>query len=51
MTLKTIKISEENYRWLLQLAGELQKNYGRSISVDKALSELKEKKRRIIKIS
>jgi len=37
MTLKTIKISEENYRWLAQLSGELQKLLGKPVSLDKTL--------------
>ncbi len=41
MTTKPIKISEENYNWLLNVAGEMQKSEGRSISIDDALSSIK----------
>ncbi len=43
MTQKTIKISEENYRWLLNVAAEVQKNSGARASFDKAIDELKTK--------
>ncbi len=42
---KTIKISEENYEWLCELAGDLQKTEKRTISIDKALSKLYKKLR------
>ncbi len=45
MTSKTIKISEENYRWLLGLASELQKERGKLVSFDEAIEELKEDKK------
>lgn len=48
MEAKTIKISEENYRWLLHLAGELQKIYGKPVSFDNTLTELKKMKRKKI---
>ncbi|HLC84506.1 MAG TPA: hypothetical protein VJH22_01815 [Candidatus Nanoarchaeia archaeon] len=41
MDTKTIKISEDNYRWLMGVAGEIQQREGRSISIDKALSRLR----------
>ena len=44
MESKSIKVSKENYIWLLKLAGELQKNEERVISFDDAINELKEKK-------
>lgn len=44
MTSKTIKISEENYIWLLKLAAELQKKNNRPVSFDYALNSLKNKK-------
>lgn len=44
MAMKTIKVSEENYRWLLHLASELQKKHGRIVSFDVALNEIKGKK-------
>ncbi len=40
---KAIKVSEENYRWLSQLAGELQKMRGEPISLDEALGTLRSK--------
>lgn len=40
---KTIKISEENYGWLCELAGELQKTTKKPVSIDKALSILNQK--------
>ena len=45
MVSKTIKISEENCKWLLALATELQKQRARKISFDETLEELKEKKK------
>ncbi len=44
MEAKTIKISEENYRWLLNVAAELQKQQGRIITFDNALNELRRRK-------
>lgn len=41
MISKTIKISEENYIWLLQLAGELQRKHQKQITFDNTLSVLK----------
>ncbi len=40
MTSKTIKISEDNYRWLVELSGEIQKELGKPVSIDKALKTL-----------
>jgi predicted CopG family antitoxin len=37
MSTKTVKISEENYRQLTSIAGEMQRDEGRSVSVDEAL--------------
>ena len=42
--LRTIKISEENYKWLLRVASDLQKKKGEKISFDDTLKELKNKK-------
>jgi len=44
MTSKAIKISEENYKWLCREAGELQKESGEIISIDKFISKLKHRK-------
>lgn len=41
MTSKTIKISDENYRWLLHVVSELQKRKGKLVSFDEALDNLK----------
>lgn len=49
MESKTIKISKENYLWLLRLAAEMQKNSENLVSFDSALSKIrgsgKERKR------
>ncbi len=49
MESKTIKISEKNYRWLLNIAAELQKRKGNRMTFDDALEELKEKGEDIMK--
>lgn len=41
MESKTIKISKENYLWLLKLATEIQKNYHKPVSFDFVLENLK----------
>ena len=41
MESKSIKISEENYRWLLGLAAEMQKKYGGTVTFDDTLNEVK----------
>lgn len=46
MTLKSIKISDENYHWLSALAGELQQAEGRPVSLDETLRALRSKKLR-----
>lgn len=38
MTTKTVKISESNYKAICEYAGELQRNLGEPVSVDRALS-------------
>jgi len=40
---KAIKISEENYKWLLKIASDIQKKLGRLVSFDEALTEIKKK--------
>ena len=40
---KTIKIKEENYKWLLKIASDIQKKLGRPVSFDEALTEIKNK--------
>lgn len=44
MDSKTIKISKENYQYLLTLASELQKTYKRPVSFDETISVMKDKK-------
>lgn len=41
MESKVIKIAPENYRWLVRLAGDLQKKAERPVSIDEALKSLK----------
>ena len=40
MVYKTIKVSEEKYKWLLGIIAELQKERGRRISFDDALDNV-----------
>ena len=44
METKTIKISKENYLWLLKLSSELQKEHERPVSFDFVLTSFKEGK-------
>ncbi len=44
METKTIKISEVNYRRICEYAGELQKEIGKPVSVDKTLGTLLQRK-------
>ncbi|HLC54255.1 MAG TPA: antitoxin VapB family protein [Candidatus Nanoarchaeia archaeon] len=46
MISRTIKISEESYRWLLSIATELQKRRGELASFDDAIKEMKGKKKK-----
>ena len=41
MTLKAVKISENNYRWLSSVTGELQQQRGEPVSIDEALGVLR----------
>ncbi len=41
---KTIKISDENYQWLLMKSTELQHKLGTKMSFDDALDELRKEK-------
>ena len=43
MESKVIKIKEENYKWLLKVASDLQKKVGKPVSFDEALTEIKNK--------
>ena len=44
MQSRAIKISEENYLWLLEIASNAQKKLGRPVSFDEALNGLKKGK-------
>jgi len=48
---KTIKISKENYLWLLKLAAEIQKEYHRPVSFDATLNSLRNGKMEKKKLS
>ncbi len=41
--LKSVKISKKNYESLARMAGELQKQRGRPVSIDEAISWLQNK--------
>ena len=43
--LKSVKIREENYQWLGSVAGELQRQRCRPVSIDEALSWLQKRGR------
>jgi hypothetical protein len=43
---KTIKISEENYKWLVKVAAEIQSKKLEPISLDEALSLIKSNSKR-----
>lgn len=43
MTTKTVKISEENYRWLCEVAGTIQATEKRIASINEALDTVREK--------
>lgn len=51
MESKVIKISNENYIWLLSLASELQKRKGRLVSFDETINTLKNNKMENKKLS
>ncbi len=51
MESKTIKISKENYLWLLRMAAELQKQSHRPITFDIVINNLKENKMKKKKLS
>ena len=46
MTSKVIKIKEENYKWLLDIASDIQKKEGRPVSFDEALTEIRNKSKK-----
>ncbi|HLD15269.1 MAG TPA: hypothetical protein VJB94_01690 [Candidatus Nanoarchaeia archaeon] len=41
MEAKTVKISKQNYEWLCEIAGKVQIEEKRSISIDEAISKLR----------
>lgn len=43
MVSKVIKVKEENYKWLLEMASDIQKELGRPVSFDEALTKIKNK--------
>ncbi len=45
--LRVIKVSKDNYIWLSKLAANLQKEKERPVSLDEALSEIKNKKTKV----
>jgi len=49
MSTKSIKISEDNYRWLNELVGRIRIEEGRAASIDDALSALKKEKKKSIR--
>jgi len=46
MASKAIKVKEENYKWLLEKASDIQKKVGRPVSFDEALTEIRKKVRK-----
>jgi len=51
MASKTVKVSNENYIWLLHLASELQRRSNRPVSFDEVIHTLKEGKMKSDKLS
>ena len=43
MVSKVIKVKEDNYKWLLEIASDIQKKLGRPVSFDEALTKIKDK--------
>lgn len=41
MVSKTIKISEENYKWLVRIAAEIQKKKEKPVSFDEVIYDLR----------
>ena len=44
MTTKPIKISEPNYEWLCKIAGKMQTEQKKIVSIDEALTQLRRSK-------
>ena len=51
MVSKTIKVSDENYLWLLRLAAEIQKQHHKPVSFDNVIGNLRENKMEKKKLS
>ena len=51
MVSKTVKVSYENYIWLLNLAAELQKKHAKPVSFDEVINVLKDGEMKTNKIS
>ena len=43
MVSKVIKVKEDNYKWLLEIASDIQKKLGRPVSFDEALTKIRNK--------
>ena len=43
MASRPIKISDENYKWLLEVAADMQKKLGKLVSFNEALNEIRKK--------
>jgi len=48
METKTIKISGDNYHWLVGIAGELQREEGKPVSIDSALTSLRKPQKKTL---
>jgi hypothetical protein len=48
MPTKTVKISEENYKWLTSVSGQIQSKIGTAVSIDKAISVMRTEDLKII---
>ena len=44
MVYKVVKISEDNYKWLLRESAQLQSQYGSKTSINDALNAIRSKK-------
>lgn len=48
---KAIKISEENYKWLVKIVGSLEAEKGERVTIDEAINHLKQKNRSILDLA
>ena len=46
---KAIKVKDENYKWLLKIASDIQKKLGKPVSFDEALTEIKKNLEKLVK--